>query len=121
MLQPKVYHSVKLKVKAIQYTGYNAAAIMHFAGESIQLDNALHIKTKEGDMLVAVGDYVVKEPFPTKDRNFYPVKQAIFEKRYCSEDHSSKTRLFIGIAIILGVAIMSFVAGVMFSIWYTQH
>jgi len=42
----------------------------------------LIIKTSEGDMLADIGDYVIKEPFPTKDRIFYPCKPDIFEKTY---------------------------------------
>jgi len=43
---------------------------------------SLIIKTKEGDMLASIGDYVIKEPFPTGDRDFYPCKPDIFEMTY---------------------------------------
>jgi len=42
----------------------------------------LIIKTLEGEMLASVGDYVIKEPFPTSDRVFYPCKPDIFEMTY---------------------------------------
>lgn len=48
----------------------------------------LIIKTSEGEMLADIGDYVIKEPFPTKDRIFYPCKPDIFEKTYeCVEEY----------------------------------
>jgi hypothetical protein len=42
----------------------------------------LIIKTKEGEMKADIGDYVIKEPFSTDDRKFYPCKPDIFEKTY---------------------------------------
>jgi len=42
----------------------------------------LHIPTKEGVMLCAFGDYLIKEPFPTDDRMFYPCKADMFELTY---------------------------------------
>jgi hypothetical protein len=32
------------------------------------------------------GDWIIKEPFPTTDRKFYPCKRDIFEKTYESLD-----------------------------------
>lgn len=40
------------------------------------------INTKEGVMIANVGDYIIKEPFPTGDRDYYPCKAEIFEKTY---------------------------------------
>lgn len=31
-------------------------------------------------MKTDIGDYIIKEPFPTLDRKFYPCKPNIFEK-----------------------------------------
>ncbi len=42
----------------------------------------LIIPTLEGDMICSVGDYLIKEPFPTDWRKFYPCKPSIFEKTY---------------------------------------
>ena len=42
----------------------------------------LKIETNEGIMLAYFGDYIIKEPFPTNDRMFYPCKPDIFEKTY---------------------------------------
>jgi len=40
------------------------------------------IDTREGVMEAQLGDWIIKEPFPTGDRDFYPVKNAIFRERY---------------------------------------
>ena len=42
----------------------------------------LIIKTSEGEMEASIGDYVIKEPFPTTDRIFYPCKPDIYAKTY---------------------------------------
>ena len=41
-----------------------------------------HIETHEGVMRAEVGDWIIKEPFPTDDRQFYPCKPDIFEATY---------------------------------------
>jgi hypothetical protein len=43
---------------------------------------ALIIQTLEGNMKAVIGDWIIKEPFPTGDRDFYPCKLDIFEKTY---------------------------------------
>lgn len=42
----------------------------------------MEIPTLEGLMSVSPGDYVIKEPFPTDDRKFYPCKPDIFASTY---------------------------------------
>ena len=42
----------------------------------------LDIKTNEGVMTCYPYDYIIKEPFPTSDRRFYPCKPDIFEQTY---------------------------------------
>lgn len=42
----------------------------------------LVIKTLEGDMVASENDWIIKEPFPTDGRTFYPCKSDIFEKTY---------------------------------------
>ena len=48
------------------------------------------IETLEGTMYVDDGDYVIKEPFPTNDRKFYPCKPQIFNATYESAEEMSK-------------------------------
>ena len=43
---------------------------------------SLFIETKEGVMKAFRGDWIIKEPFATEDRKFYPCKPDIFEKTY---------------------------------------
>lgn len=42
----------------------------------------LRIPTKEGMMICSIGDYLIKEPFPTDDRMFYPCKLDMFNLTY---------------------------------------
>ena len=42
----------------------------------------IEIETLEGDMIASLGDWIIKEPFATVDRQFYPCKPDIFEKTY---------------------------------------
>ncbi len=42
----------------------------------------LKIGTLEGTMIANIGDWVIKEPFPTDDRKFYPCKPDIFAATY---------------------------------------
>ncbi len=42
----------------------------------------LVIPTPEGDMSCTHGDWIIKEPFPTDDRRFYPCKEKMFWKTY---------------------------------------
>ena len=43
---------------------------------------SLLIETKEGTMKAMMGDWIIKEPFPTGDRYFYPCKNDIFINTY---------------------------------------
>lgn len=40
------------------------------------------IETLEGEMMASPGDYIIREPFPTDDRLFYPCKPEIFAATY---------------------------------------
>lgn len=42
----------------------------------------LIVPTLEGEMICAIGDYLIKEPFPTDWRKVYPCKPDIFEATY---------------------------------------
>jgi hypothetical protein len=42
----------------------------------------ISIPTLEGTMTAEAGDWVIKEPFPTEDRRFYPCKASIFAQTY---------------------------------------
>lgn len=90
------FQSKVIVVDAIQYNGTNQQEVIDFTGGTAKYEGIpfspsapdrergpwLQVKTKEGTMICDEGDYMVKEPFPTGDRDFYPVKKEIFEKRY---------------------------------------
>lgn len=90
------YRKKPVVVEAIQYDGLNNHEIKVFCegkAEIIINDAAwevgkgtpfvtIYLPTKEGKMEVSKGDYVIKEPFATDDRKFYPCKPDIFEKTY---------------------------------------
>ena len=52
-----------------------------FVEDKLKADGIL-IPTLEGNMLAMWGDWVIQEPFPTGDRDFYPCKPDIFIKTY---------------------------------------
>lgn len=86
------YQKKQIVVDAIQYDGTKESfqklkelglKYEHIKPSGTNVINEFSIATLEGDMQVCVGDYVVKEPFPTKEgREFYPVKPEIFAKTY---------------------------------------
>lgn len=90
-------------IDAIKWNGKNQREMYDFLTDNEQLDypatleddtfridlcnggcqvGNLIIKTSEGEMKADIGDYVIKEPFPTDDRKFYPCKPDIFDKTY---------------------------------------
>ncbi len=86
-----------ITVTFVKYTGDNDKEILDFTEGSATLKSTipfspdapdrdrgyiLSIPTKEGDMIVSPGDYVVKEPYPTPNRKFYPCKPEIFLASY---------------------------------------
>lgn len=91
------YRKIPLHVEAIQWNNLNYEEIGKFIGKKVvtELESetaylagkgtpifSISIETKEGIMKAFPGDYIIKEPFPTGDRDFYPCKQEIFEKTY---------------------------------------
>lgn len=85
-------------IEAIQFNGNtNIHEIENFVGKELKAELesetayvagmgapifSLLIETKEGVMKAFKGDWVIKEAFPTNDRDFYPCKPDIFEKIY---------------------------------------
>lgn len=67
-------------IEAVRYDGTNAAEIIAFAAPKaiINYNVTLHIVTLEGDMLVSIGDWVIKGI----KGEFYPCKPDVFEKTY---------------------------------------
>jgi len=84
-------------IEAIQYNNLNRKDIESFIGKILhqELESetaylagmgspkfSLSIETKEGIMKAFPNDWIIKEPFPTGDRDFYPCKPEIFELTY---------------------------------------
>lgn len=98
MNQVKQYIKRPIKVSAIQYNGNSdKARIEEFVGKELKVELesetayvagqgppyfSLLIETKEGVMKAMPGDYIIQEPFPTPDRDFYPCKPDIFVQNY---------------------------------------
>lgn len=57
--------------------------LMHWCNGSVKTMNdgsfGIAIDTRDGTMIASVGDWIIKEPFPTDDRKFYPCKPEQFE------------------------------------------
>lgn len=92
------YRKKPVVIEAVQWDGNsNKAEVEAFVGRPLiaELESetayvagmgppifSLLIETKEGVMKALKGDYIIKEPFPTGDRDFYPCKPEIFELTY---------------------------------------
>jgi len=93
------YRKKPIIIEAIQWTGDNVEEILDFVGSDsasiiaefdtdqtpsidTSLLGTLEIRTLEGVMTASIGDWVIEEPFPTDDRQFYPCKSDIFEETY---------------------------------------
>lgn len=86
-----------VKIQAIQFNNINREEVEEFVGKKLtqELESetayvagkgapifSIAIDTKEGIMKAFPGDWIIKEPFPTGDRDFYPCKNDIFKKTY---------------------------------------
>ena len=85
-------------VEAIQWNGNsNRQEIVNFVGKELksELESetayvagkgapifSLLIETREGVMKAFKGDWIIKEAYPSGDRQFYPCKPDIFEATY---------------------------------------
>lgn len=94
----KKYRKRPVEIEAIQWTGnVNKKEVEDFVGKELETNLesetayiagkgaplfSLLINTKEGIMKAMPGDYIIKEPFPDGDRDFYPCKKNIFDKTY---------------------------------------
>ncbi len=92
------YKKKAIEVEAIQFNGNsNKQDIEKFVGKELksELESetayvagkgppifSLLIETKDGVMKAFKGDWIIKEPFPTGDRDFYPCKDVIFKQTY---------------------------------------
>jgi hypothetical protein len=92
------YQKKPVVIEAIQWNGNsNKQEIDEFVGRELKAEIesetayiagmgkptfSLLIDTREGTMKAYPNDWIIKEPFPTNDRKFYPCKPDIFEATY---------------------------------------
>lgn len=91
------YRKKQVVVEAICFNGLNKTQVEIFVGKPLPMELesetaylagkgapifSLSIATKEGVMKAFSGDYIIREPFPTGDRDYYPCKPDIFKATY---------------------------------------
>ena len=92
------YRKKPVVIEAIQWSGnHNKQEIENFVGKKLKYELesetayvagvappffSLLIETREGVMKAMPYDWIIKEPFPTGDRDFYPCKPDIFAATY---------------------------------------
>lgn len=79
----KKYVKKPVIIGALQWTGENLNEVRDFVGEYLQFKHRsgvprIYIKTLEGDLHAAVGDYIIKGV----RGEFYPCKPDIFKQTY---------------------------------------
>jgi hypothetical protein len=79
----KKYVKKPVTIEALQWMGENLNEVRDFVGEHLQFKYRsgvprIYIKTLEGDLFAAVGDYIIKGV----NGEFYPCKPDIFEQTY---------------------------------------
>jgi hypothetical protein len=72
------YRKKPMVIEAVKYTGENGKEIISFCGSCYKGVGGLYIKTLEGVMKAAPGDFVIKGV----NGEFYPCKPDIFMKTY---------------------------------------
>ena len=85
----KKYVKKPVKIEAVQLTRENVFDVLSWANDILPKEKRLFfhsegisILTKEGKMICGWGDFLIKEPFPTDDRMFYPCKADMFQLTY---------------------------------------
>lgn len=92
----KKFIKKSIEVEALQFTDENKDQV-YSEIKSVQMniqhswdkDNkpCLLIPTLDGEMMCSLGDYLIKEPFPTDWRKIYPCKEEIFKQTYEEYNH----------------------------------
>ncbi len=88
---PGMFRKKPVMVEAVLFTDENKDRVYSWA-KDIQ-NNVYHsfddknqpillVPTLEGEMVCAIGDFLIKEPFPIDWRKLYPCKPDIFSKTY---------------------------------------
>ena len=82
-----LYRKKPVVIEARRLQTRTATSIAQWCGGSTYNESPgdcpdILIDTLEGTMEAKPGDWVIREPFPTADRLFYPVKPDIFAATY---------------------------------------
>lgn len=72
------YRKKPVVIEAIQFTGGNTEELVDFCKCLVGDKNGIYVDTLEGDMLISVGDFLIKGV----RGEFYPCKPDIFEATY---------------------------------------
>ncbi len=89
------YRSSTSEIEAIQFDGHNYDEVTSFMGNKnfYLLDQTnLFILTKVGDQKVNVGDFVMQQPFPTGNKDFFPINAVVFHTRYTLYDKKERRK-----------------------------
>ncbi len=82
-----MYRKKPVEVEALQYTGNNKKEVLSFVypdmtqtgiGGAVAMDLPIVIETLEGDLIAAIGDFIIKGV----KGEFYPCKPDIFKMTY---------------------------------------
>ena len=79
------YKKKPVIVDAMRFQGNNYEVLDWIKGDggsAYGLNDRIIVKTLEGEMTADHGDWIIKEPFPTAARKFYPCKPDIFDATY---------------------------------------
>lgn len=84
--QPQSFRKKPVEVEAMRLTWDDLTDVKAWCGGNVAygcgVAIGLTIDTREGFMLAELGDWIIKEPFPTADRRFYPCKPELFDATY---------------------------------------
>jgi hypothetical protein len=94
-MRPRTFRKKPVEIEAVQIDGTEASAqeaVTWAEGSWVESRGSgrgpddpnyvVMIRTLEGVMRADPGDWIIKEPFPTADRKFYPCKADIFDSTY---------------------------------------
>jgi hypothetical protein len=89
-MTPTRWRKRPVVVDAVQVTADNVVFVIRWVNDDggcayFGAQGGVAIQTPEGVVRARVGDWVIREPFPTDERRFYPCKAAIFERAFDQE------------------------------------
>ena len=89
--EPIKFRKKPVVIEAMFFNGHNGEMVAEWCGGVLYAPTngnyalappTITIETLEGKMRADAGDWIIREPFPTDDRQFYPCKPDIFAATY---------------------------------------